>query len=176
MKIIPYNMRNGRIPIIGVCGASIIDSRIERLTENLGNLIADAGLFVVCGGKGGVMKAIAKGVRTSGGISIGIIPEDEKEYSNEYIDIIIPTGMGEARNAILVNTADIIVTISGSAGTLSEIALAWRSKKPIIALSTSGGWSEKLAGTQIDQSRVDSIIIAKTPEEVIQIIQKLLNS
>ena len=163
--------------IIGVVGSGSgeLDEKIYEIAEKLGSLIAKENFALVCGGRFGVMEAVCKGVKSAQGFTIGLIPSLDKKTANSYIDLIIPTGMGEARNLILVSTADAIITIAGDSGTLSEIAFAWKMSKPIISLNTTGGWSTKLAGTKIDNTRKDKIYSAQTPEDAIDILKNSLN-
>ncbi|MBN4066135.1 TIGR00725 family protein, partial [Candidatus Amoebophilus asiaticus] len=136
-------------PSESICPPEVFDFGVE-----LGRCIIDQGYFLACGGMGGIMEAVCKGARESKkyqlGCTIGIIPYSEKEKANEYCDIIVPTGIGLARNQIVVNTGDIIVAVHGGAGTLSEIALAWPKNKKVICYAGFGGWSEKLAGIDLD--------------------------
>ncbi len=158
--------------IIGVCGASPIPKDVYEIAVELGRLISEHNYAVACGGLYGTMEAVCKGAKSAsnGGFTIGILPSFHKDSSNKYVDLKIPTGLGEARNLVLVSTADAIITISGSAGTLSEIAFAWKLGKPICALKPTGGWSEKLAGKKIDDRRSDEIFSAESPQEAIKYV------
>ncbi|MCF2140843.1 MAG: TIGR00725 family protein [Candidatus Lokiarchaeota archaeon] len=160
-------------PIVSVCGSKTISKEIYKISEELGSLLAENGYIVACGGLTGVMEAAAKGAFLKNGIVVGILPTATKESANPYISIPIPTGMGESRNVILVSMADVVVTISGASGTLSEIALAWKMGKKIISLSNTGGWSAKLAGTSIDNTRNDKILNAHSSQEVIKLIKSI---
>ncbi|WP_371803938.1 TIGR00725 family protein [Candidatus Lokiarchaeum ossiferum] len=160
--------------VIAVCGASNISEENYHLAEQLGQEIAKKQYILICGGLEGTMEAVCKGVKSQKGFTIGILPGYEKSQANKYVDLIIPSGIGEARNFILVSSADGIITLSGGAGTLSEIAFAWRLKKPIVSLSTSGGWSQKLAGTRIDESRKEKIQGAKTPKKAVEQLIELM--
>lgn len=162
--------------IIGVCGGSIINNDVYEIVEQLGTEIAHQNYLVVCGGLGGTMEAVCKGAKAGGGTTIGIIPGSTKEFANKYVDIIIPSGLGEGRNLLVVQTADGIITVSGGAGTLSEMAFAWRLKKPIVALSSTGGWSAKLATKQIDATRDDFILDAHTPKEAVTKLIQLVDT
>lgn len=160
--------------IIGVCGAAVIDKETFHIAEELGRIIARHGYILACGGKGGTMEAVCKGAKQAGGLTIGILPSSNKNRANPYVDIVIPTGIGEARNQILVATADGIITVSGGAGTLSEMAFAWKTNKPIVSLSSTGGWSARLGNRKIDATRSDEIIGVLTPQEAVdQLIFKL---
>ena len=164
--------------IIGVVGSGSgeMDENIYKIAEKLGSLIAQENFALVCGGLYGVMEAVCKGAKSANGFTIGFIPSLDKKSANRYVDLIVPTGMGEARNLILVSTADAIITIAGDSGTLSEIAFAWKMSKPIISLNTTGGWSTKLADKKIDNKRNDKIYSAQTPEDAIDILKNLLKS
>ena len=122
----------------------------------------------------GVMEAICKGVKENGGLTIGIIPYKTKNQANKYIDIVIPCPFSQARNIVVVLAGDLVLAISGKAGTLSEISLAWIYNKPIVALSSVEGWSSKIANQRIDNRRNDVVHGANTPQEVIEKINELL--
>lgn len=160
--------------IIAVCGAADISDKIYDMVVELGVELAQAGFIVACGGLSGTMEAICKGAKIGGGMTIGILPSGNRSDANKYVDIPILTRLGEARNAILTATGDVVIVISGGSGTLSEIALAWKYNKPIIALTTTGGWAEKLANTAIDNTRKDTIIGVNTTKDVVQKIQSIL--
>ncbi|MHA1674006.1 MAG: TIGR00725 family protein [Promethearchaeota archaeon] len=159
--------------VIAVCGGVDISHAIYQMVVELGGLLAEAGYMVACGGLGGTMEAVAKGAKEHGGFTLGFIPSYNRADANSFIDLVIPTGMGEARNTLLVVTADAIVTVAGGAGTLNEISLGWKFNKPIIALMATGGWSARLGGTQIDSTRNDRIYNAQSPEDALEILKSL---
>jgi uncharacterized protein (TIGR00725 family) len=161
--------------IISVIGGAESSPEILKLAEDIGSEIAKRGIALACGGLMGVMEAACKGAKKHDGVTIGILPSDRKNDANKYVDFAIPTGLGYARNFLVVKTGDAVIAIDGSAGTLSEIAIAWFSEKPIVAMTTSGGWAEKLAGTQIDKRRSDEIHSANTPQEALNIIFRELD-
>ena len=99
-------------------------------------MLAEAGAVVVTGGRGGVMEAASKGVREAGGITVGILPGVDRREANPWVTVAVPTGMGEARNALVARAADAIVAIGGEWGTLSEIALARKAGKPVASLDS----------------------------------------
>lgn len=126
-----------RKPIIGVMGGSRVGSDIYQQAYDLGKQIAAKGWILLNGGRdAGVMRASAEGAKENNGITIGILMGPNKNNSNPYIDIPIVTNMGDARNVINILTSDIVVACPGSAGTLSEIALALKNSKPVISLHT----------------------------------------
>ena len=125
-----------RKKIVGVIGGHKCTKEVEQLAQNLGQNLAKVVHVLVCGGVGGIMKAVCQGFRAEGGLTIGIIPSYNKDDANEYVDIAIPTGLGLARNVLVVKSADIIVALPGEAGTLSEIAYALQFGIPIISLKS----------------------------------------
>ncbi len=104
--------------------------------EEVGRALARAGAVLVCGGLGGAMEAACRGAKAEGGTTLGILPGTDRSAANPYVDVAVPTGLGEARNALVVRAADSLIAIAGGYGTLSEIALALRAGKPVIGLGT----------------------------------------
>ena len=104
--------------------------------EEVGELIARRGAVLVCGGLEGVMEAACRGARAEGGTSVGILPGLDRDAANPHLDVALPTGLGEARNALVVNAADAVIAIGGGYGTLSEIGLALRAGKPVVGVGT----------------------------------------
>jgi uncharacterized protein (TIGR00725 family) len=121
---------------IGVIGAGNADHETIRIAEEVGRRIAENGALLVCGGLSGVMEAAAKGAKNGGGTTIGILPGNSTREANAWIDIPVATGLGEARNIIIVRTADALIAVGGEYGTLSEIAFALKSGKPVIGLKS----------------------------------------
>ena len=99
-------------------------------------MLADAGAVVVTGGLGGVMEAASMGARAAGGTTVGLLPGSDRRDGNRWLSIAIPTGMGEARNALVVRAADGVIAIGGGWGTLSEIAFARKTGKPAVGLQS----------------------------------------
>ena len=124
-----------RKPVIAVVGAGKCSKKLRDLAVEIGGQIARAGAVLVCGGLGGVMEAAAQGAKESGGTTIGILPTDDKKDANEFIDHVIPTGFGEARNIIVVRSADAVIALPGKYGTLTEMAFALLAEKPVISVS-----------------------------------------
>ena len=119
-----------------VCGESDPRTPLADLAFELGRGIAQRDAVLVCGGLTGVMEHAARGARAAGGLTIGLLPGEDVHDANAYIDIAIATGLGHARNAILARTADGVVALGGGLGTLSEIALALRNRRPTIGIKT----------------------------------------
>jgi uncharacterized protein (TIGR00725 family) len=128
--------RRQRPPLIAVCGTSRDDPITDRVAERVGRLIAARGGIVVCGGLGGVMAAAARGAARGGGFSVGLLPGDSADDAAADVSLAIPTGMGEMRNALIVRACPVIIAIGGAYGTISEIGLALRNRRPVIGLDT----------------------------------------
>ncbi|MGQ9516890.1 MAG: TIGR00725 family protein [Anaerolineae bacterium] len=149
-----------RVRLMSVIGAGQCDAGIAEMAERLGFELARRGWGVVCGGLGGVMEAACRGARRAGGLTVGILPGDDAGAANPYVDVIIPTGMGEARNALVVRAGEGAIAVAGEYGTLSEIALALKMGKPVVGLHT---WSLMKDGV-LDTG----IIPAETPREAVE--------
>jgi uncharacterized protein (TIGR00725 family) len=104
--------------------------------EEAGRLLAEGGAILVCGGLGGVMEAACRGARSAGGLTLGILPGRDRREANRYVEVAVASGLGEARNALVVRSADAVVAVGGAYGTLSEIALALKGGTPVVGLGT----------------------------------------
>lgn len=125
------------IPIhVAVCGPGVASAEEERWAEEAGRLLAREGAVVVCGGMTGVMDAAARGAREAGGLAVGVLPGRDLEGASRHLSATVVTGMGEARNALVVRSADAVLAIGGAYGTLSEIALALKIGVPVVGLHT----------------------------------------
>ncbi|SDF59621.1 hypothetical protein SAMN04488067_10614 [Halorubrum xinjiangense] len=121
---------------ISVIGGSSIDEETAAVAEALGERLAERGHAVVCGGLGGVMEAVCRGARAADGETIGILPTDDRGDANPHVTVPIATGMGHARNALVVMNGDAAVAVDGAGGTLSEIGLALAQGRPVAGLDT----------------------------------------
>ena len=120
--------------LIAVCGTSQASAEEEHIAEEIGRLIAERGDIVVCGGLGGVMAAVARGCAAAGGTSLGFLPGLDATEAAPDLSIAVPTGMGEMRNALIVRSSPVMITIGAGYGTLSEIGFALRLGKPVVAV------------------------------------------
>jgi len=148
---------------IAVIGAGEAGDSIKNVAREVGVEIAKTGHILICGGRGGVMEAAAKGAKSAGGLTIGILPGERKDEANQYIDVKIVTAMSHARNAIITRTGDGIIAVGGRAGTLSEIGLALKIKKPVITLKDA----------EPEFMVEDKIYIANTPREAVSMVEEL---
>ncbi len=122
--------------IIGVIGGRRTEQSLLKEAEEAGRLIAKNGATLVCGGLGGVMEAASRGAKAAGGLTVGILPQNDATEANQYIDIPIATGIGIGRNVIIARTADALIAVGGEYGTLSEIAFALQMGKPVVGIKT----------------------------------------
>ncbi len=170
---------NRKKPSIGIIGpnADKCSDEAYEFAFKLGVELGYKDVHLVSGGKLGIMEAVfkgAKGVKGSKALTIGIIPEEDKKFANDFCDVVIPTGIGTARNKLVINTSDIIVAIAGGAGTLSEMAFAWQMKKPIIAYTEFEGWAKKMAGEKIDNQNDTLVYSAGNLVTVIEQLDLLI--
>ena len=121
---------------IAVSGGGEAGEEACRVAEDLGRELARRGAVVVTGGLAGAMEAASRGAKSEHGTTIGILPGDDRDDANPWVDVAVPTGLGEGRNVVLVRTVDAVVAVAGEFGTLSEIALALRAGKPVVGLGT----------------------------------------
>ena len=154
-------MEGRNTPIVAVVGGGFCSPQEVAMAETVGRRLAEAGAILICGGMGGVMAAACRGARSAGGLTIGVLPGFHAADANPYVDIPIVTGMGEARNVIIVRTASAVIAVGGEFGTLSEIAFALKLGRPVIGLGT---WELAKEGRPSD-----AIIKAETPDEAVRL-------
>lgn len=133
----------------------------EKRAEQVGRLLAERGATVVTGGRGEVMAAAARGAKSAGGATIGVLPGETREGVNEWIDYAVVTGVGHARNLAVVASGDAVIAVGGAWGTLSEIALAGVLGRPVVVLEP--GWAIDGVG----------IVRAASPEEAVELALRL---
>jgi hypothetical protein len=148
---------------VGVIGGQLCTDEDERAAYEVGSLLARRGAVIVCGGLGGIMEAACKGAKEGGGITIGILPGPFRGDANPYVDYVIATDMGQARNAVIVRTADAVVAVGGGYGTLSEIAMALKMGKKVVALSSweissKGAPDERIMRVENPEAAVDAVM------------------
>ena len=146
--------------MISVIGGSTCTPAVRTKTEELGGEIALHNAVLVCGGLSGVMEAACKGASKAGGLTIGILPGDDRRDANKYVSIAIPTGMGIARNALVVKSGQVVIAAEGHYGTLSETGLALAEHIPVISM---GGWEFFRHG-----KKDTKIIYADSPRDAVE--------
>jgi len=150
--------------MVAVCGPNEATTDEMQLAEAVGEALARAGCTVITGGRDGVMAAACRGAKRAGGVTIGVLPSYDRKDANPWVDHVICTGMGEARNTIIVASAEAIIAIGGGLGTLSEIALALKLGKQVIVLASwelDGEWLGR-HGAAPRYCRADSVDEAVT--------------
>ncbi len=146
---------------VGVIGAAEAGEDVCALACAVGREVARRGAVLVCGGRGGVMEAAARGAREEGGVVLGILPGGAREEGNPYLTFAVATGLGEARNAVLVRSCDVVIAVAGGFGTLSEIGFALKMGVPVVGLKT---WELAEPGTGRDP-----LLRAASPEEAVSL-------
>lgn len=153
-------MTISRVSVIGTGRCDTDDEKeLYQTAIELGRQLAQSGYSVVCGGLGGVMEGVCKGAIEKGGETIGILPYDDRSLANEWVSTPIATGLGQMRNMLVVMNGDVVVAVGGRYGTLSEVALAKKSGKQVIAIGS--------------MSQIDGVVEAKTASQVMQIIKEM---
>lgn len=142
--------------MIAVIGAGDTSRSVRKLAYEVGREIARLGAILINGGRTGVMEAAAAGARSLDGRTIGILPSYDRSSANRHIEFVIATGMGEARNAIIVASADAVIAMEGEGGTLAEIGFAKKMKRPVVALKS---WPE-ISGLHRADAPVDAVTLA----------------
>ncbi len=160
-------MKSGEL-YVSVVGDGKCDQKIYQTAYEVGQLIAERGATLVCGGLGGVMEAACKGAKSKNGLTVGILPSEDRKWANSYVDVAIPTALGEARNVLIARCADAVIAVGGEFGTLSEIALALKMGKPVVGIGT---W-ELFKGQRKDKS----IIYAAHPQEALNAVLQMLGA
>jgi uncharacterized protein (TIGR00725 family) len=142
---------------------------VYKIAEEVGSRLAKQGAIVITGGKSGVMEAAARGAQKLGGITLGVVKGNKRFLSNRFTDVEVLTGMAADGfdEFVLVTMCDVFIVIGGGAGTLEEIAIAYRNKKPIIAIGDTGGWADKLMGTFLDERETGLILVAKNAKDAV---------
>lgn len=155
--------------VIGVMGGAVAEDAVLEDARRIGALIAEAGWVLLNGGRNaGVMAASAEGAQGAGGLVIGVLPCDDWTGVAPGVDVPVLTGMGDARNAINVLTSRVVVVLPGDAGTLSEVALALKSERPVVTLGFT------LAGPFASHYASGRMVDATTPEEAIAAVRRFL--
>ena len=149
-----------RKKIVSVIGGHRCNEEVEQIAHNLGKNLAKVVDTLACGGLSGTMKAVCHGFKAAGGLTIGIIPGYDKNAANEFVDIVIPSGLGLARNVLVVKSAEVVIALPGEAGTLSELAYCLQFGIPVISL---GSWD------------IPGVIKVKTVDEAIREVEKWIS-
>jgi uncharacterized protein (TIGR00725 family) len=159
-----------RKTIIGVMGGGSVDEQVYLKAQELGKLIAQEGWVLLCGGRpAGVMEAASQGAKDANGLVVGILPDSDANTASGYVDIAIATGIGDARNLINVLSSQVVIACRGGSGTISEIALAIKNKRPVVLLDFDPGQFS------IPAENDGLLMRVKTPEQAIKTVKKYLH-
>ena len=157
--------------LISVCGSDGCDEKLTSyaldVAEKVGVLVAQRGGVIICGGREGIMQAVCRGAKKEGGITVGIMPY-EKNEANEFIDIAIPTGLGNVRNFLVSTTGEVTIAIGGRWGTLNEICFRMISEKPIILIKGTGGCVDEIINGNIMQGVENNFLVADSAEDAVK--------
>jgi uncharacterized protein (TIGR00725 family) len=141
-------------PYVSVVGSGEASGELYERAREVGRLVAERGGIVVCGGRSGVMEAAARGAVEAGGTAIGILPDEDREKANEYLSYSIATGTGHARNLAVVCSGEVVIAVGGEYGTLSEIGLALKVGRPVVAL--------------LSWDLGEHVVVASSPREAVE--------
>jgi uncharacterized protein (TIGR00725 family) len=170
---------------IGIIGQSErptepLSKETTEVAYKMGYIIGKNGWQLISGGRDGVMRESSRGAKDAGGLTIGIMPSMDKNEANDYVDVVITTGLGIGmRSELMIHTVDIVVMIGGKNGTLKELSAAYLNKKPIIVIKNTGGIIDKLKdflfeGKYIDDRKNIEILFADSPEDAEKLIKKII--
>jgi hypothetical protein len=155
---VPERSRPAQVAVCGPARCTPVEARHGR---RVGELLAGRGVTVLCGGGGGVMAAVAAGARDAGGLVVGVLPGADPDDANPHLSVAIVTNLGQARNAVLVQSADAVIAVGGSWGTLSEVALAMR--RGGVRVVSLAGWRP----TDPAGAPVPGLLLADSPEQAV---------
>jgi uncharacterized protein (TIGR00725 family) len=142
----------------------------DKVAYEVGREIAKANAALICGGLGGVMESACKGAKEHGGLTVGIIPQEDFTYANNFCDIVIASGIGYARDFIVATSADGIIVVGGGVGTLLELCVGYMLKKTIVTIPNTGGTAEIYGGKYLDERKRILISTASDAESAVQLI------
>lgn len=161
-------MRKTQIAVIGYNNEC--SEVASKIAYEVGREIAAAGAVLVCGGLAGVMESACKGAKDNGGTTLGIIPQEEFSYANQFCDIVVCTGIGYARDFVVASSADGIIAVGGGVGTLIEMGVGYMTKKIVVAISGSGGVADIYGGKYLDERNRVRILTAQDARTAVKII------
>jgi len=164
---------------IGIIGRGVqhpndpVDPGTMEAARDVGRLVAERNGVIVSGGLGGVMEAAAQGAKEGGGLTIGFLPSMDRATANSFLDVVLPTGLGRARNLITARGCDAIIMIGGGCGTLNELTISYAEARPVVILRGSGGWADRIEavlydGRYLDDRKTTPIDFADTPAEAVE--------
>ena len=164
--------------LISICGSDVGDQNLSdhalSVAEDIGSLVARKDAVIVCGGHGGIMEAACRGAKKENGITVGIMPFG-KDEANKYVDIAIPTNLGNIRNHLVSGSGDVTIAIGGRWGTLSEISFRMITGKPLILVKGTGGCVDEIINGNVMKGIQSDFIVAESAEDAVNKAFKLLS-
>lgn len=172
-----------QVGIIGSAGGEEYPKRkpaqkVYKIAKAIGQMVAEKGAVVICGGKGGIMESACQGAKDAKGITVGVVAGNNRGTCNKFVDVEVVSGaVNCSEESLIVSMSDALIIIGGGAGTLQEITTAYRNNKPMVAITCVDGWGKKLANTYLDDRKKIKILSAQTPQQAIDLVfGKLLSS
>ena len=148
----------------------------KKIAYEIGFEVAKSNCVLITGGLGGVMKAASHGAHDANGLIIGIIPQDDASFANEFCDVVIPSGMGLTRDFLNALSADGVIIVGGGSGTLSEMCAAYMHKKPMVAIRNTGGAADRFIDGYVDHRKIVKIIGVDSPKDAVKKILELITA
>lgn len=148
----------------------------EKIAYEIGYEVAKSNCVLITGGLGGVMKAASHGAHDANGLTVGIIPQDDASFANEFCDVVVPSGMGMTRDFLTALSADGVIIVGGGSGTLSEICAAYIHQKPIVAIRNTGGAADRFIDGYVDHRKIVKIIGVDSPKDAVKKILELITA
>jgi uncharacterized protein (TIGR00725 family) len=168
-------MRRLQIAVIGY-NQDKSNEKTNKIAYEVGTEIAKAGAILICGGLGGVMEYACKGAKEHGGLTVGIIPQEEVQFANEFCDVVIATGLGYARDFVVSTSADGIIAVGGGVGTLIELSVGYMLKKILVTIPSSGGTAKKVGGSYLDDRKRVFIQTSQNAYSAVKVISEYFGS
>lgn len=142
-----------------------------KAAYEIGKLIASKNAVLICGGKGGIMEEACRGAKENSGTTVGVVSGNQRNQTNKYVDVEVVSGaINCSEEALIISMSDGIIAIGGGSGTLQEIAIAYRNKKPVVAIKDIPGWADNLGGTYLDDRRIIKISVAQSPQRAFKLL------
>ena len=168
-------MRRLQIAVIGY-NQDKSNEITNKIAYEVGTEIAKSGAILICGGLGGVMENACKGAKEHGGLTVGIIPQEEVQFANKFCDVVIATGIGYARDFVISTSADGIIAVGGGVGTLIELCVGYMLKKILVTIPSSGGTAEKFGGGYLDDRKRVFIQTSQNAYSAVKVISEYFGS
>ena len=168
-------MRRLQIAVIGY-NQDKSSEKTNEIAYQVGTEIAKANAVLICGGLGGVMENACKGAKDHGGMTVGIIPQEEAKFANKFCDVVIATGIGYARDFVVATSADGIIAVGGGVGTLIELCVGYMLKKILVTIPSSGGTAENFGGRYLDDRKRVFIQTSQDASTAVKIISDYFGS